>query len=171
MRAVRANHQQHPYCRQDHSCLRSTPRRQRVADLHSGHVGRCLVFVHLVRHSLRVAQMPTLNLNTNVPGNRVDNSDLLKALSKAMASSIGKPEQWVMVSVTTDKSMCFAGTEEPCAYGEIISIGSIGGAKNAQISAAIADVVTAKLGVPKSRVYLQFSDVARTDFGWNGGTF
>lgn len=28
-----------------------------------------------------------------VPGNSLDNSDILKALSKAVASSVGKPEQ------------------------------------------------------------------------------
>jgi hypothetical protein len=127
-----------------------------------------------------------------VPGNRVDNSDLLKALSAAVASSVGKPEkvcswhhheingsvnahlwlvammptclvravhaeaststqvirgarcmaltlalatsapapQWVMCSVTTDKPMIYSGTEEPCAFGELISIGAIGGEKN-----------------------------------------
>lgn len=29
--------------------------------------------------------------------------------------------QYVMVSLTTDKQMMFGGTEEPCAYGELIS--------------------------------------------------
>ena len=65
-----------------------------------------------------------------VPGNGVDNSDIIKALSRAVAETVGKPEQWVMVSLTTDKPMCYSGTEAPCAYGELISIGAIGGEKN-----------------------------------------
>ena len=32
--------------------------------------------------------------------------------------------QWVMVSLTTDKPMCYSGNEAPCAYGELISIGA-----------------------------------------------
>ena len=44
------------------------------------------------------------------------------------------PLQWVMVSVQTDRPMCFGGTEEPCAFGELISIGAIGGEKNKAIS-------------------------------------
>lgn len=32
--------------------------------------------------------------------------------------------QWVMVSLTTDKPMVYSGTEAPCAYGELISIGA-----------------------------------------------
>lgn len=115
--------------------------------------------------------MPTLNIITNVPGNGVDNSDVILSLSKAVAASVGKPEQWVMVSLTTDKPMCYSGTEAPCAYGELISIGAIGGEKNKKISAAIAEVLQGKLKVDPSRFYIKFVDVARSDFGWNGSTF
>ncbi|KAF8072688.1 protein phosphatase 2C [Scenedesmus sp. PABB004] len=117
-----------------------------------------------------VAAMPTLNVITNVPGNGVDASDGLKALSQAVAAAVGKPEQWVMVSLTTDKPMCYSGNEAPCAYAELISIGAIGGDKNKQISAAICDVLKSKLKVDPSRVYIKFVDVARSDFGWNSST-
>jgi hypothetical protein len=29
-----------------------------------------------------------------------------------------------MVSLTTDKPMCYSSIESPCAYGELISIGA-----------------------------------------------
>lgn len=76
-----------------------------------------------------------------------------------------------MVSVTTDKPMLFGGSGEPCAFGELISIGGIGGEKNKAISAALMAVVERHCGVPPSRFYLKFFDVARSDFGWNGSTF
>jgi phenylpyruvate tautomerase len=88
----------------------------------------------------------------------VDSSDVLKALSQAVAASVGKPEQWVMVSLTTDKPMCYGGSEAPCAYGELISIGAIGGDKNKQISAAIAEVLSTKLKVDPARFYLKVSE-------------
>lgn len=75
-----------------------------------------------------------LRVAAAVPGNGVDNSDILKALSRAVAQTVGKPEQWVMVSLTTDKPMCYSGTEAPCAYGELVSIGAIGGEKNKTVS-------------------------------------
>eukprot|EP00879_Flechtneria_rotunda_P003876 GHRR01004116.1.p1 GENE.GHRR01004116.1~~GHRR01004116.1.p1 ORF type:complete len:108 (+),score=20.79 GHRR01004116.1:229-552(+) len=105
------------------------------------------------------------------PGNPADISDTLRALSKAVATSLGKSEQLVMVSLTTDKPMCFAGTEAACAYGELMSIGAVGGAKNKEISAAIAAVMSAKLRVDPSRFYFKIVDVDRSNFGWNGGTF
>lgn len=39
----------------------------------------------------------------------------------------------VMVSLTTGTPMIFGATEAPCAFGELISIGSIGGTKNAAV--------------------------------------
>ncbi|KAF6259500.1 Tautomerase/MIF superfamily [Scenedesmus sp. NREL 46B-D3] len=86
--------------------------------------------------------MPTCNIITNVPGNSVDNSDTLKELSKAVATSVGKPEQWVMCSLTTDKPMIYGGVEAPCAYGELISIGAIGGEKNKQVGRLLPALVT-----------------------------
>ncbi|GLC36168.1 hypothetical protein PLESTB_001373000 [Pleodorina starrii] len=115
--------------------------------------------------------MPTLNIITNVPGDRVTSSDVLKALSKAVSKSVGKPEQWVMCSLTTDKPMIYGGSEEPCAFGYLMSIGSIGGDKNKAISAAICEVLSSQLGVPAARVYIEFSDAKASDVGWNGSTF
>ncbi len=37
--------------------------------------------------------MPVLVINSNVPSDAVQQSDLLKALSKAVAEATGKPEQ------------------------------------------------------------------------------
>jgi phenylpyruvate tautomerase len=109
--------------------------------------------------------------HTPVPGNGVDLSDTLKALSAAVAAATGKPESYVLVSARADVPLLFGGTEAPAAYGELLSIGAIGGDKNKAISRAVADVVTARLGVPANRFYLSFHDAARSDFGWNGGTF
>lgn len=92
-------------------------------------------------------------------------------MSSALAAATGKPESYVLVAVHTDTPLSFGGTEEPAALGELVSIGAIGGAKNAAISKSIADVVSAKLGVSSSRFYLTFRDAARTDVGWNGATF
>lgn len=76
-----------------------------------------------------------------------------------------------MVSINAGKPMSYAGTQEPCAYAEIISIGALGGAKNKTISAAVSKVVADHIGVPADRFYIKFSDVAASDFGYNGSTF
>eukprot|EP00244_Chara_vulgaris_P014965 TRINITY_DN977_c0_g1_i1.p2 TRINITY_DN977_c0_g1~~TRINITY_DN977_c0_g1_i1.p2 ORF type:complete len:116 (-),score=18.47 TRINITY_DN977_c0_g1_i1:374-721(-) len=114
--------------------------------------------------------MPALIVQTNVPVDSVIISDALKALSQAVARVIGKPEAYVLVSVKGGVPLSFGGTEEPAAFGEMISIGGIGGAVNKNLSAAITDILKKKLNVPPHRVFIKFTDVKGSDFGWNGST-
>lgn len=55
-----------------------------------------------------------------------------------------------------------------CCFNRVLAIPP--GDKNKKISAALAAVVQKHLGVPPSRFYIKFYDVARSDFGWNGAT-
>lgn len=104
-----------------------------------------------------------------VPGDRVSASQIVEALSSTVAKAVGKPESYVMVSLTTDKPMSFGGSEEPCAYAELISIGSF--KDTAAISGAIMSVVEHHLGVSPSRFYIKFSAISGSDMGWRGATF
>ena len=101
--------------------------------------------------------------NAQVPGNAVDNSDTLKALSKAVAESVGKPEQWVMVSLTTDKPMVYGGTELPCAYGELISIGAIGGEKNKAVRAVCSEAANTRSRAEQSRAEQSRAEQSRAE--------
>ena len=59
--------------------------------------------------------------------------------------------------------MCFAGTEEPTAYGEVVSIGGLGPDPNKKLSAAISEIMQTKLSVPPNRFYIKFYDVKVCD--------
>ena len=64
----------------------------------------------------------------------------------------------------------YGGSEEPCAYAEIVSIGGFRG-KNADISAAVMSLVEKELGVSPARFYINFVGVEGANFGWKGATF
>ncbi|XP_008811444.2 macrophage migration inhibitory factor homolog [Phoenix dactylifera] len=115
--------------------------------------------------------MPTLNLSTNMPVDAVIASDILKDCTKAVAKIIGKPESYVMISINGGVPMAFAGSEEPAAYGEVISIGGLGPSVNGKLSATLAEIIETKLSVDGSRFYIKFYDVQRSYFGFNGSTF
>nr|CAD1825447.1 unnamed protein product [Ananas comosus var. bracteatus] len=115
--------------------------------------------------------MPTLNLSTNVPVDAVAASDILKDCSRTLAKIIGKPESYVMISLNGGVPMAFAGSEEPAAYGEVISIGGLGPSVNGKLSSALAEILQTKLSVDSSRFYIKFYDVQRSYFGFNGSTF
>lgn len=55
--------------------------------------------------------------------------------------------------------MLFGGSEDPTAYGELISIGGLGPEINEQLSAALAEILQMKLSVPPARFYIKFYDV------------
>ncbi|GJW52578.1 macrophage migration inhibitory factor homolog isoform X2 [Tanacetum coccineum] len=95
--------------------------------------------------------MPCLNLSTNVNLDGIDTSAILSEATSVVAKLIGKPEAGSV-------PMAFGGTEEPAAYGEIVSIGGLNADVNKKLSAAVADILSSKLSVPKSRFFLKFFD-------------
>ncbi|KAL6653423.1 hypothetical protein ACP70R_009001 [Stipagrostis hirtigluma subsp. patula] len=112
--------------------------------------------------------MPCLNVSTNVSLDGVDTSAILAEASKTVADVIGKPEAYVMVVLKGSVPMAFGGTQEPAAYGELVSIGGLNPDVNKKLSAGIASILESKLSIPKSRFYLKFHDskiIARTSVG------
>ncbi|KAK6942024.1 Macrophage migration inhibitory factor [Dillenia turbinata] len=103
--------------------------------------------------------MPTLNLFTNVPVDAVVASDILKDATKAVAKIIGKPESYVMILLNGGVPIEFGGTEEPAAYGELISIGGLGPSVNGKLSSTLAEILQTKLFLDPSRFYVKFYDV------------
>ncbi|CAL9762079.1 unnamed protein product [Musa acuminata subsp. burmannicoides] len=79
--------------------------------------------------------------------------------------------QYVMILINGGVPIAFAGSEEPAAYGEVISIGGLGPSVNAKLSFALAEILETKLSVDSSRFYIKFYDVQRSFFGFNGSTF
>lgn len=114
--------------------------------------------------------MPLLKIqtNVNVPDGKRD--ALLKKTSRTVAQQLGKPEQYMMVSLEAERSMVFAGTSEPAAFMDLRAIG-LPAAKTGQLAALLCDLAKAELGVAKERVYINFTDVPANLWGWNGETF
>ncbi|MDH5632822.1 MAG: phenylpyruvate tautomerase MIF-related protein [Gammaproteobacteria bacterium] len=114
--------------------------------------------------------MPYLSIQTNTGLNESDKPALLKQASALVAQALGKPEQYVMVAIEPQKPMCFAGTDAPCAYLELKSIG-LPGSRTTELSAILAEFMESATGIDKGRIYTEFSDAPRAFWGWNGSTF
>ncbi|GLJ11952.1 hypothetical protein SUGI_0180890 [Cryptomeria japonica] len=115
--------------------------------------------------------MPSLSISTNVPLDGVNTSGILSQASKSVAQIIGKPEAYVMVQLKGSVAISFGGTEDPAAYGELVSIGGLSADTNKKLSAAISSILESTLSVPKSRFYIKFYDVKGSNLGYNGSTF
>lgn len=114
--------------------------------------------------------MPLLKLETTVALSEDTRKALLAALSKTVAEVIGKPEQYVMVTVG-QAAMLMSGNAGDAAFVDIRSIGGLTGDVNRKLSQRICKLLSETLGVPQNRIYLNLTDVRATNWGWNGSTF
>jgi phenylpyruvate tautomerase PptA (4-oxalocrotonate tautomerase family) len=114
--------------------------------------------------------MPLLRLETTVSLADEQKKQLLAALSELVAGAIGKPEQYVMVSITP-ASILMGGKPGDAAFVDIRSIGGLSGEVNRQLSQKISGLLKKVLNLPADRVYLNFSDIEANNWGWNGTTF
>ena len=112
--------------------------------------------------------MPVLSIQTNV---QVANKDaFLESASALVADALSKPESYVMVYLSDNQNMSFAGTRQPLAYVELKSLGLTSG-QTADLSKYICNFLHQELSIDSARIYIEFSAPERIMFGWKGGTF
>ncbi len=114
--------------------------------------------------------MPLIKLQTTLPLSEEKQKGLLTALSRLVAESLHKPERYVMASLST-AAMVMSGQPGPAAFVEVRSIGGLNADVNRQIAGKVCQLLEKELKTPPDRVYLNFSDVPASDWGWNGETF
>ena len=110
--------------------------------------------------------MPLINISTN---KEIQNEQMLLVKSSEFISSLlKKPESFVMVKLTDSLEMYFSGTNEPCCFIEIKSIGSI---EPSKMSKPICDFFSNELEIPTKRIYIFFQNVDSSMWAWNSRTF
>jgi len=114
--------------------------------------------------------MPLLKLETTVVVSEDKRKALLASLSKAVAGTIGKPEQYVMVT-GGQAAILMSGKAGDGAFVDIRSIGGLSDDVNRKLSQQVCNLLNDSLGIPPDRVYLNFTDVGAGNWGWNGSTF
>ena len=114
--------------------------------------------------------MPLLKLQTTLTIPADKRKVLMSSLSKAVASTIGKPEQYVMV-VVDEAAIIMSGNEGEAAFVDVRSIGGLGGDVNRKLSQQVCKLLEDSLGISSERVFLNFTDVPASNWGWKGGTF
>ena len=114
--------------------------------------------------------MPLLKLDTSVPLAEDKRVGLAKALSAITAQAIGKPESYVMV-VIGQGTLCMGGGVGPGAFVDIRSIGGLNPSVNGELARQVCALLDQELGIEANRVYLNFTDVERSNWGWDNRTF
>merc|ERR1712232_258990 len=108
---------------------------------------------------------PSLFVITNVDMGEAKRSFMLSA-SKAVASSLSKPESYVAVHVQDKQDVIWGGSDEPCALCKVFSLGSINLENNKAATEKIS-VLLADFGIPANRIYINFFNIPRENCGYN----
>ena len=112
--------------------------------------------------------MPFIQINTSAKS-IVENDDLLqKDISKMIADLTGKPENYVMTMIERNTKMTFAGSDEPCCFIKVKSIGSL---SPLLMSKSLCELISSKTNINPNRIYIEFSDVKASNWGYNSSTF
>ncbi len=116
--------------------------------------------------------MPLLQIQSSSPGReRSITAGLLESLSALVARELGKPESYVMVSISPVTEMLFGGTAEPACFAALKNIGSFTPELTERLSALLCRALSEGLGVPPNRIYIEFVDARGHLWGHDGGTF
>ncbi len=95
---------------------------------------------------------------------------LVREASKFLGKILGKPERFIMVSLHDKQTMLFGGSDEPTLYCELKSIG-LPKEKTKEISHQLCTFLSEQTAVATDRIYIEFSNVERSMWGWNKTTF
>ena len=111
--------------------------------------------------------MPFIQINTSTKS-IFDNDLLQKEVSQMVANLTGKPENYVMTMIQENSQMTFAGTDEPCCFIKLKSIGSL---NPSSMSKSLCELISSKSNIKTNRIYIEFIDVKASNWGFNSSTF
>jgi len=114
--------------------------------------------------------MPFVSLKVSVSVDEKSQQDLLGKISKIIAEGVGKSEKYVMASVESC-AMVMSSLPGDAAFADVRSIGGLSREINRNLSQQICMLIYEMLGIPQDRIYINFFDIGRDSWGWNGTTF
>jgi phenylpyruvate tautomerase len=114
--------------------------------------------------------MPYLSIQTNSSLSDHEQTKLLDAASKIVASELNKPESYVMVSLVHTQQMKFAGEDSPSAFLHLSSIGVTPESQRNPLISALTRLVEETFKIKPDRIFVVLEDVQANLWGWKGAT-
>ena len=115
--------------------------------------------------------MPLLKITTNSHAQDLTPVEFQRELASKAAELVGKKLDYVMTSLEFIEHMTFAGTDEPVAYLEFKNIGTLDNELTSKLSDLFCEAMGTHLNVAPERVYIEFQEAQRHQWGWNHRNF
>lgn len=114
--------------------------------------------------------MPILKINTNVAQSKFP-ANFKETATNVVASTLSKPTAYVAIHIQSGQDLSFAGSNEPAALCELVSIGALSKESNKKHSKVIMSLLEKEVNISPSRTYIEFRDISKTNCGFNRTTF
>lgn len=114
--------------------------------------------------------MPLIRIETNEEVSDQGREDVLNLMTELVVRQLNKPREYVQILLVEKCAMAFGGTTEPAAFVEIRSLG-LPDRKPKAISGEVCQILRENLGIEPARVFINFFDMPKAHWGWNGETF
>ena len=114
--------------------------------------------------------MPLLMLKTSAKVPPAEKDSLVATISKMLAETTGKPQKYVMVTVE-EVAGSMGGKSGPMAFADVRAIGGLTREVNSKIASSLCRILEEQLHLSPASVYINFSDVQASAWGWQGELF
>ena len=71
----------------------------------------------------------------------------------------------------SQSAMLMSGKPGDAAFVDVRGIGGLSGDVNRRLSQKVCGLLNESLGVPPDRIYLNFTELEASNWGWKGNTF
>lgn len=112
--------------------------------------------------------MPCIQTKANVVISEEQEKTMKEKFGHA-AGLIGKSETWLMLTFEGGCSLYFAGKDAPAAFIDVKLYGRASDEAYEKFTEAATGIVGDTLGIPPSRIYVQYEETAH--WGFNGSNF
>ncbi|OGV69266.1 MAG: hypothetical protein A2283_21765 [Lentisphaerae bacterium RIFOXYA12_FULL_48_11] len=126
--------------------------------------------ISIYKHKQKEIDMPLMKMETSAKVPAEKKEKLILSLSRILADVTGKPEAYTMVTLA-ETTASMGGKLSSAAFADVRGIGGLNQKVNEGISKQVADLLKAELNIAPENIYLTFTEVATTNWGWKGGTF
>lgn len=114
--------------------------------------------------------MPLIKMQTQVPLSKEHQTSILAAMSDIIEKETGKPASVIMATIEQTPIM-IAGKTDNAALFDIRGIGGLTQPINQAITKSLCTLCQEMLNIPPERIYATFTEVPRSNWGWNNKTF
>ena len=114
--------------------------------------------------------MPFFHVATNKTIESSELDRIVRAASRRIAETLGKPESYVMVRIETEQELIFGGSDDPTCFVSLKSLG-LPRERTEKLSQDVCDFIHEEIGIAPDRVYIEFSSPERHMWGFDRKTF